>query len=81
MANGVVSVHVGIYGMGGGGIYAIMLQSSGFSVAHCSNLLFLEIWLGWGIAVISNSLPKCLKDHVYSVHLYHTYPFYLNTYM
>ena len=28
MANGIVSVHAGIYGMG---IYAIMLPSSGFS--------------------------------------------------
>ena len=32
MANRIVSVHTGIYGMG---IYAIMLPSSGFSVAHC----------------------------------------------
>ena len=32
MANRIVSVHAGIYGMG---IYAIMLPSSGFSVAHC----------------------------------------------
>ena len=32
MANGIVSVHAGIYGMG---IYAIMLPYSGFSVAHC----------------------------------------------
>ena len=31
MANGIVSVHVGIYGMG---IYAIMLPPGGFSVAH-----------------------------------------------
>ena len=31
MANRIVSVHAGIYGMG---IYAIMLRSSGFSVAH-----------------------------------------------
>ena len=31
MANRIVSVHAGIYGMG---IYAIMLPSSGFSVAH-----------------------------------------------
>ena len=31
MANGIVSVHAGIYGMG---IYAIMLPSSGFSVAY-----------------------------------------------
>ena len=31
MANQIVSVHAGIYGMG---IYAIMLPSSGFSVAH-----------------------------------------------
>ena len=31
MANQIVSVHAGIYGMG---IYVIMLPSSGFSVAH-----------------------------------------------
>ena len=31
MANRIVSVPAGIYGMG---IYAIMLPSSGFSVAH-----------------------------------------------
>ena len=31
MANRIVSVHAGFYGMG---IYAIMLPSSGFSVAH-----------------------------------------------
>ena len=31
MANLIVSVHAGIYGMG---IYAIMLPSSGFSVAY-----------------------------------------------
>ena len=31
MANRIVSVHAGIYGMG---IYAIMLPSNGFSVAH-----------------------------------------------
>ena len=35
MANGIVSVHAGTYGMG---IYVIMLPSSGFSVAHCSAL-------------------------------------------
>ena len=33
MANRIVSVHTGIYGMG---IYVIMLPSSGFSVAHCA---------------------------------------------
>ena len=33
MANRIVSVHAGIYGMG---IYAIMLPSIGFSVAHSS---------------------------------------------
>ena len=32
MANRIVSVHAGIYGKG---TYAIMLPSSGFSVAHC----------------------------------------------
>ena len=34
MANRIVSVHAGIYGMG---IYAFMLPSSGFSVAHCGS--------------------------------------------
>ena len=34
MANQIVSVHAGIYGMG---IYAIMLPSSGFSVAHSAS--------------------------------------------
>ena len=34
MANRIVSVHVGIYGMG---IYAIMLPSGVFSVAHSHN--------------------------------------------
>ena len=33
MANRIISVHTGIYGMG---IYAIMLPCSGFSVAHSS---------------------------------------------
>ena len=36
MANRIVSVHAGIYGMG---IYAIMLPSSWFSVAHCERPL------------------------------------------
>ena len=40
MANRIVSVHAGIYGMG---IYAIMLPSSGFSVAHYSDILILQI--------------------------------------
>ena len=35
MANGSVSVHAGIHGMG---IYAIMLPPSGFSVAHWNKL-------------------------------------------
>ena len=35
MANRIVSVHAGIYGMG---IYAIMLPSSGFLVAHSSGI-------------------------------------------
>ena len=34
MANRIVRVHAGIYGMG---IYAIMLPSSGLSVAHCDS--------------------------------------------
>ena len=36
MGNGIVSVHAGIYGMG---IYAIMLPSSGLSVAHCAHIV------------------------------------------
>ena len=39
MANRIVSVHAGIYGMG---IYAIMLPSSGFSVAHFIHIIFCE---------------------------------------
>ena len=38
MANRIVSVHAGIYGMG---IYAIMVPSSGFSDAHCFEKLKL----------------------------------------
>ena len=37
MANQIVSVHAGIYGMG---IYEIMLPSSGFSVAHYVRMPF-----------------------------------------
>ena len=40
MANRIVSVHAGIYGMG---IYAIMLPSSGFLVAHCEQPLIINI--------------------------------------
>ena len=36
MANRIVSVHAGIYWLG---IYAIMLPSSGFSVAHCKSYI------------------------------------------
>ena len=39
MANRIVSVHAGIYGMG---IYAIMLPSSGFSVTY-----YTEVELGF----------------------------------
>ena len=39
MANRIVNVHTGIYGIG---IYAIMLPSSGFSVAHCACVLTSE---------------------------------------
>ena len=35
MANRIVSAHAGIYGIG---IYAIMLPSSRFSVAHSPNI-------------------------------------------
>ena len=40
MANQTISVHAGIYGMG---IYAIMLPSSGFSVAHCQFMMIVLI--------------------------------------
>ena len=40
MANRIVSVHTGIYGMG---IYAIMLPSSGFSVAHYRRKTFPDL--------------------------------------
>ena len=43
MANRIVSVHTGIYGMG---IYAIMLPSSGFSVAHCVGFLMKSCSIG-----------------------------------
>ena len=36
MANRIVSVHAGIYGIG---MYAIMLPSSGFSVVHYPHAL------------------------------------------
>ena len=42
MANRIVSVHAGIYGMG---IYAIMLPSSGFSVAHWHNTFVYNLIL------------------------------------
>ena len=49
MANRIVSVHAGIYGMG---MYAIMLPSSGFSVAHCQVILIVDdIILSTRIAV------------------------------
>ena len=53
MANRIVSVHAGIYGMG---IYAIMLPSSGFSVAHwvsteTSYHVDLMLW-SWHCAVV-----------------------------
>ena len=38
MANRIVSVHAGIYGMG---IYAIMLPSRGFSVAYYITMILL----------------------------------------
>ena len=40
MANRIVTVHAGICGMG---IYAIMLPSSGFSVAHYINITHLTL--------------------------------------
>ena len=45
MENRIVNVHAGIYGMG---IYAIMLPSSGFSVAHyfsMENIMVITLFL------------------------------------
>ena len=58
MANRIVSVHAGIYGMG---IYAIMLPSSGFSVAHCQmddneNILLSIVCLLGYIVLVANVL-------------------------
>ena len=39
MANRIVSVHAGIYGIG---TYAIMLPSSGFSVANCKKIIAIK---------------------------------------
>ena len=50
MANQIESVHAGIYGMG---IYAIMLPSGGFSVAHWSFISYLNIVLIFFVYVIS----------------------------
>ena len=41
MANQIVSVQTGIDGME---IYAIMLPSSGFSVAHCMEMLTIFVY-------------------------------------
>ena len=46
MANRIVSVHAGIYGIG---IYAIMLPSSGFSVAH---------WKKFAPIILARSYPS-----------------------
>ena len=57
MVNRTVSVHAGIYGIG---IYAIMLPSSGFSVAHC--IWILTSW-GTDVSIIDTSRPGHTKDH------------------
>ena len=54
MANRIVSVHAGICGIG---IYAIMLPSSGFSVAHCA------IFVGQ-IRVLNDILPTMQRKSV-----------------
>ena len=51
MANQIVSVHAGIYGLG---IYAIMLPSSGLSVAH---------YYMFGISRVSGHPDKHDKYH------------------
>ena len=51
MANRIVSVHAGIYGIG---IYAIMLPSGGFSVAHCDVVIPSE-----DQTPVSNQDPEC----------------------
>ena len=40
MANRIVSVQAGIYGIG---IYSIMLSSSGFSVPYCLRIILFNI--------------------------------------
>ena len=62
MANRIVSVHTGIYGMG---IYAIMLPSSGFSVAHYRRKTFPDLNLS-RITQKSISLNQVLWSKVYT---------------
>ena len=60
MANRIISVHAGIYGMG---IYAIMLPSSGFSVAHCvkpetlNGQLLLPKWCHMSMVSVTTGRP------------------------
>ena len=56
MANRIVSVHAGIYGMG---IYAIMLPSSGFSVAH----YFMYFLIFTHVSLACCSGKNYLDDH------------------
>ena len=51
MANRIVSVHAGIYGMG---IYAIMMPSSGFSVAHWFIRVAAEIQYTVNVSMYDN---------------------------
>ena len=53
MANRIVSVHAGIYGIG---IYAIMLPSSGFSVAHCVTAFVEE-------PKFDENMPSCYDSY------------------
>ena len=65
MANRIVSVHAGIYGMG---IYTIMLPSSGFSVAHyrmsasyCLHIKHTQAILEWCRNIFSVNFEQELQ--------------------
>ena len=86
MANRIVSVHAGIYGMG---IYAIMLPSSWFSVAHCLIMCGLMVinsdanvrvfWFCKHVAVSYypvNMLYFALSSHVAGVNFLTPYCYY-----
>ena len=67
MANRIVSVHAGIYGMG---IYAIMLPSSGFSVAHCSTIKHVSHVICHVFATLTPYLIHNLVRHAIFIYVY-----------